>query len=112
MLLAASAGNVEVAKELIGAGANVTASNDKEQTALHYAARLAAYASLAGNRLILPHSKGGLEIARLLIERGADINARDKANQLPLYASAKRITTASSRILVIGTAPLRQVPHR
>lgn len=32
---------MEVAKELIGAGANVTAGNDKEQTALHYAARSA-----------------------------------------------------------------------
>ena len=36
---AASSGNTEVCSELIGAGASVSASNDREQTALHYAAR-------------------------------------------------------------------------
>ena len=35
----ASSGNTEVCSELIGAGASVLASNDREQTALHYAAR-------------------------------------------------------------------------
>lgn len=36
---AASAGNREVCSEIIGAGANVSAENDKGGTALHYAAR-------------------------------------------------------------------------
>jgi 26S proteasome non-ATPase regulatory subunit 10 len=62
---------LDAVKELVGSGADVTAANDRDQTALHYAA-----------------SKGKVEIGQLLISKGADINARDKANQLPLHRAA------------------------
>lgn len=39
LIIAASSGSLDVVKELIGAGADVTAVNDRDQTALHYAAR-------------------------------------------------------------------------
>lgn len=39
LIIAASAGSLEVVKELVGAGADVTATNGRDQTALHYAAR-------------------------------------------------------------------------
>ena len=67
----------------------MSASNDREQTALHYAARCVVERMIPdwltdAACLAYTCSKGNVEVGRLLIERGADINARDKANQLPL----------------------------
>lgn len=91
IIIATSSGSVEVVKELIGAGADVTAANDRDQTALHYAARSVGKQFVAGgctsqltDHCLAASSKGYAEIGKLLIEKGADINARDKANQLPL----------------------------
>lgn len=91
IIIAASAGSVDVVKELIGAGSNVAASNDRDQTALHYAARSVRkrpvvhhYKDQLTGCCVAASSKGYTDIGKLLIEKGADINARDKANQLPL----------------------------
>ncbi|KAK4058149.1 putative ankyrin-repeat protein [Microbotryomycetes sp. JL221] len=67
LISAAAAGNLEIVSLIVGAGASVTASNNKGLTALHYAA-----------------SKGHVSVGQLLIQKGADINIRDKANQIPL----------------------------
>ncbi|GAA6002293.1 hypothetical protein JCM10207_001050 [Rhodosporidiobolus poonsookiae] len=71
LMQAATSGNLELVTLLVGAGANVHATNDKGVTALHYAA-----------------SKGHVNIGRMLISKGADVNARDRANQLPLHRAA------------------------
>jgi len=80
-----SAGDAEIVKELLGAGANVNATNDKGLTPLHYAA-----------------SKGRVEIGRILIERGADINVKDRANQHPLHRAA---TTGSAPFISLLVKP-------
>ncbi|KAF9790637.1 ankyrin repeat-containing domain protein [Thelephora terrestris] len=56
-----SAGNEDVVRELVGAGADVKKPNDKGLTPLHYAA-----------------SKSRVDIAKFLIERGADNPKRQR----------------------------------
>ncbi|KAI0714277.1 ankyrin repeat-containing domain protein [Cerioporus squamosus] len=73
----------DVVKELLGAGADVNAKNDKGLTPLHYAA-----------------SKARVEIGKLLISRGADINAKDRANQTPLHRAATTGSTGFINILL------------
>ncbi|GAA6059601.1 hypothetical protein JCM10212_005100 [Sporobolomyces blumeae] len=87
---AATTGNLEIVQMLIGAGADVTAANDKGVTALHYAA-----------------SKGHVNVGRLLIEKGADINARDKANQLALHRAATTGSLPFVHLILASLSPTK-----
>jgi len=64
---AAFYGHLQIAKQLIEAGADVNSKTDREWTPLHEAARLA-----------------NANVARLLLEHGADIDARNKEGKTPL----------------------------
>ncbi|EED82144.1 predicted protein [Postia placenta Mad-698-R] len=78
----ASAGHEEVVKELLGAGANVNARNDKGLTPLW------AYLKL-------------LHVA-IRLTQALPINAKDKANQTPLHRAA---TTGSTGFITILLNP-------
>ncbi|KAK4700678.1 hypothetical protein P7C70_g5568, partial [Phenoliferia sp. Uapishka_3] len=73
-----------------GAGADVTAANDKGLTGLHYAA-----------------SKGHVSVGRLLISKGADVNTRDKANQLPLHRAATTGALPFVQLILASTSPTK-----
>ncbi|GAA5999032.1 ankyrin repeat domain-containing protein [Rhodotorula paludigena] len=88
LLAAASTGNLEIVKLLIGAGADVHATNEKGVTALHYAA-----------------SKGHVSIGRLLISKGADINTRDRASQLPLHRAATTGSLPLIHLILASKSP-------
>jgi len=64
---AAKAGNIEVVKQHLAAGADVNAKGKYGRAPLHYAA-----------------SNGRKEIAELLIAKGADVNAKDANGETPL----------------------------
>ncbi|GAA5851295.1 hypothetical protein JCM8547_004198 [Rhodosporidiobolus lusitaniae] len=88
LMSAATSGNLEIVTLLLGAGADVHATNSKGATALHYAA-----------------SKGHVNIGRLLITKGADVNARDKANQLPLHRAATTGSVAFVHLILQSKSP-------
>ncbi|GAA5919098.1 hypothetical protein JCM1841_005623 [Sporobolomyces salmonicolor] len=87
---AATSGSLEIVTLLIGAGADVTAVNNKGMTALHYAA-----------------SKGHVSIGRLLISKGADVNARDRANQLPLHRAATTGALPFVHLILASKSPTK-----
>ncbi|GAA5861664.1 hypothetical protein JCM3774_002662 [Rhodotorula dairenensis] len=88
LISAATTGNLELVSALIGAGADVTAANNRGVTALHYAA-----------------SKGHVSIGRLLISKGADINTRDKANQIPLHRAATTGSVPFIQLILASKSP-------
>ncbi|KAM0793050.1 hypothetical protein ACM66B_000537 [Microbotryomycetes sp. NB124-2] len=92
LISAAATGNLEILSMLVGASANVTATNNKGLTALHYAA-----------------SKGHVSVGQLLIQKGADINTRDKANQIPLHRAATTGALPFIRLILASTSPTK--PH-
>ena len=66
------AGKVEIAEQLIKAGADVEGKNKDDTTPLHQAAFM-----------------GQSEIARILLQNGADVDAREDNGETPLnYAQA------------------------
>jgi len=104
-----SAGHEDIVRELVGAGANVKATNDKGITPLHYAASKGRVDVGISTLLQVSPTETHIyrQVGKLLIERGADvcvchckityqmmskapcsrqINAKDRANQHPLYA--------------------------
>ncbi|GAA5989668.1 hypothetical protein JCM10908_000581 [Rhodotorula pacifica] len=90
LISAATTGNLELVSTLIGAGADVTAANNRGVTALHYAA-----------------SKGHVSIGRLLISKGADINTRDKANQIPLHRAATTGSVPFIQLILASKSPTK-----
>ncbi|GAA5828034.1 hypothetical protein JCM3770_002113, partial [Rhodotorula araucariae] len=90
LMAAATTGNLEIVKLLIGAGADVTAANEKGATALHYAA-----------------SKGHVSVGRMLISKGADINARDRASQLPLHRAATTGSLPFIHLILASKSPTK-----
>ncbi|BGP39986.1 putative ankyrin-repeat protein [Rhodotorula kratochvilovae] len=90
LMAAATTGNLEIVKLLVGAGADVTATNEKGATALHYAA-----------------SKGHVSVGRLLISKGADINARDRASQLPLHRAATTGSLPFIHLILASKSPTK-----
>ncbi|SDA01349.1 BZ3500_MvSof-1268-A1-R1_Chr10-1g02596 [Microbotryum saponariae] len=95
LISASATGNLELVSLLVGAGADVTAANDKGATALYYAA-----------------SKGHVSIGRLLISKGADINTRDKANQLPLHRAATTSALPFIHLITSSTSPTKPTAPR
>eukprot|EP00892_Ulva_mutabilis_P007741 jgi/Ulvmu1/5339/UM022_0133.1 len=68
LLSAASGGHEGTIQLLLGAGADASAVNSTERSALHYAA-----------------SKGHVRVAQILIEAGASVNATDTVGATPLH---------------------------
>ncbi|CEP09250.1 hypothetical protein [Parasitella parasitica] len=71
LMIAVSAGHLEVVKILLQNQADPALENDTKQTALHYAA-----------------SKNRIDIARLLIEHQAPVNQLNRYKQTPLHQAA------------------------
>lgn len=71
---AAICGNLEAAKSLIAAGANVASVNHEQATPLHFVAHAA---------------RNRLELVDLLVQKGANIQAPDKDGNTPLHAAAR-----------------------
>ncbi|VDN59357.1 unnamed protein product [Dracunculus medinensis] len=73
LMIACSAGRINVVKYLLNITVDVNVRNKNGQTPLHYAA-----------------SKNYLQITSLLIENGADVNAQDKYLATPLHRAASQ----------------------
>ncbi|XP_062594933.1 ankyrin-1-like [Saccostrea cucullata] len=106
-LIAAVMGkNVKTVEFLLQNNVNVNKSNEKEKTALYYAAKLG---SLDIVKLLVEHGaqvnktdedrksplywvaqKGHYDIADFLIDHGAECDQSDSKNKSPLYCAAKR----------------------
>eukprot|EP00794_Sanderia_malayensis_P000576 gene576-1235_t len=80
--LAATSGNIEVAKELLLHKAKINPKDVDQMTPLHKAAMF-----------------GKLEMMQFLLERGSLINARDKDNYMPLLAAVWKGQTEAAELL-------------
>ncbi|CAH2087175.1 unnamed protein product [Euphydryas editha] len=78
LILASSAGRLEVVRLLIGKGANVNHKTNRGQTSLHYAC-----------------SKGHKEVTKFLIESGANVNECDVLGATPLHRASSQGRTAT-----------------
>ena len=76
-------GQLNVARALIEAGADVNAKEDDGWTPLHHCAQ-----------------KGHLEVVRVLIEKGADVNAKEDDGRTPLHLSASKGHPEVARALI------------
>ena len=104
--IAAAAYRVEIAKLLLGAGANVGAAmNHRRSQPLHYA---------ADGYLDNPNwnAKRQVRMIEVLLEAGADIHAQDKNGATPLHRAVRtRCAEAAKALLAAGTdATLRNKP--
>ncbi len=86
--IAASAGNADMARVLLDAGADVNAGNESGITALHAAA------------------KGTPEVVELLLEHGANIQAEDRWKQTPLHRAALAEQQEAADVLIRHGAAL------
>ena len=84
LMLAIMAENLETAKVLLKQGADVNATNENDETPLHYAAR---------------HNKND-SITQLLLRRKADIGAVDNSGMTALYVSALQGSDLACRYLL------------
>jgi serine/threonine-protein phosphatase 6 regulatory ankyrin repeat subunit A/serine/threonine-protein phosphatase 6 regulatory ankyrin repeat subunit B len=108
--------SLELVKYLVEHGADVNAKDEKNMTALHYAAilylsEIFMYLVEHGadinekdenNRTALHYAaeRGLLEIVKYLVKHGADINAKDEKNKTALHYAAKRGLSKIVRYLV------------
>ena len=83
LMIACSAGNIEIVKELIGSGADINRPNINGQTVLHYAA-----------------SKSHFEICELLLNSKANVNSQDKYGSTPLHRAASKGNTKIVNLLL------------
>jgi ankyrin repeat protein len=86
LLLAISKGHVQMAEQLLEAGADVDEEDSEYCTALHLAA-----------------GAGYTQLITLLVERGADVDAQDRQEATPLHAAlAEGHTQAASQLIALG----------
>lgn len=98
--LAAAAHQPDIARALVGAGADVEARNRRGATPLHYAAD--------GNPASADWSSGRqAEIIRLLIESGADPNGLDQSGVGPLHRAIRNRCASATAALIEGGADVR-----
>ena len=116
LVSASRAGNEEVVKLLLGAGARVNATTYQNTTALLAAARMGSPATV---RLLLEHGadvnaqdsdrkspliwaseSGSTETVRILLDRGARINRKDYLGGTALYWAARRQDNETTELLV------------
>jgi hypothetical protein len=96
--VAAAAYDVETARALVEARADVRAKNRRGAEPLHYAADGGPYAWSHGAQA---------EIVRFLIEAGASPNAFDKSGVAPLHRAVRTRSTGAVRALLAGGADPR-----
>lgn len=95
--VAAAAHEVEVARVLLAAGAEVGSVNRRGATPLHYAAD--------GNPASARWAPDNqVEVVRSLIEAGADPNALDKSGVSPLHRAIRNRCAGAVRALLAGGA--------
>jgi len=81
--LASQKGHVEVARLLVGYGADAAAQDGEGWTPLHRASE-----------------RGHLDVARFLVEHGADVAAQDGGGSTPLYWAFERGHLVLARLLI------------
>jgi Ankyrin repeats (many copies) len=97
--IAAAAYEADLARELIGAGAIVTAANRRGAEPLHYAVD-----GIPGSARWDPGSQQ--QTVRCLVELGADPNAVDKNGTPPLHRAVRNRCAAAARALLdLGANP-------
>lgn len=98
--LTAAAHQVAIARQLVSKGANVSASNRRGATPLHYAADGAP-----GSTSWDPIAQ--YAIVELLIKAGTDPNAKDKSGVAPLHRAVRTRCTGAVRALLDHGADVR-----
>jgi len=81
--------NVEMAKFLVEAGADIHARNKQGETPLHYAVR-----------------KENVEMAKFLVEAGSNIHARNKQGETPLHYAVRPENVEMAKLLVEAGADI------
>ena len=116
LMFASERGFLEIARYLVGRGADVNRRNRFGFTPLHAAAN-GSHVEVAGfllengaevdaadengrTPLYFAAEKDSLALARLLTEQGADLNAQDRKHWTPLYAAAERGSVEVARHLI------------
>jgi hypothetical protein len=100
--IAAASYQTEIARQLVGAGADVHAKNRRGQEALHYAA-VGAPGSMTWN----PPAQAAT--IAFLIEAGAEANTADMDGVTPLHRAARtRCAEAVRTLLAHGADPARK----
>jgi ankyrin repeat protein len=84
LMLAAAAGDPNLARTLLEAGADPLLTNEEKSTALMVAAGLA----FKRDRPTEKEYEGALEVAKMLVERGADVNAVGENSWTALHGAA------------------------
>ena len=95
--VAAASYQVGLARELVGAGADVSARNRRGAQPLHYAAD-----SFPGDARWNPEAQAA--IIAYLAEAGADPNATDKSGVAPLHRAVRTRGAAAVRALIVAGA--------
>ena len=83
--MAAQNNNKEVAKVLIGQGANVNTTNKNREAPFDLTNEKETKALLMGTALLQAIEKGNTEIANALIDQGADVNIQNNKGETPLH---------------------------
>ena len=81
--LASRKGHVDVARMLVGLGADMSVQDKDGRTPLHLAS-----------------SRDRVDVARMLVESGADVSAQDKDGSTPLHLASSRDRVDVARMLV------------
>jgi hypothetical protein len=97
----AAAYQYPLARELIAAGANVSAKNRRCAEPLHYAVD-----GMPGSRTWNPGAQAATVVA--LIEAGADPNAVDKSGVTPLHRAVRTRCAAAVKVLLDNGADCRR----
>ena len=102
--IAAAAYETEIVRELVSAGALVTATNRRSAQPLHYAVD-----GRPGSRRWNPAAQAAT--VRCLVEFGADPNATDKNGTTPLHRAVRTRCAAAVKVLIEAGAD-RTAPNR